>query len=103
MDGFHLAVIETLLSLEGKGDLQEPRDFVLGQVGALPPFTRLGVEVAAVFLAIFTLVTSGGWFPRMAPERRQAVVRQWDGLGLLPARLYLRLMRSLTLFAAFDR
>jgi len=99
---FHLAVIKTLLSFEAVGDTDETATFVLGQVGALPVVTRIGVELAAVFLAGLTLVTRGAWFPRLSAERREATVRQWDNLGLLPSRLYLRLMRSLTLFAAFD-
>jgi hypothetical protein len=99
---FHLSVIETLLSLEGTGHGDEPATFVLGQVEALPVLTRTGVQLAALFLAGLTVLTRGAWFPRLSLDRRQATVRRWDSLGLPPARLYLRLMRSLTLFAAFD-
>lgn len=102
MRAFHLAVIETLLSFEGPRRGDEPATFVLGQIHALPALTRTGVQLAAVFLAGLTLITTGTWFPRLSLERRQATVRRWEALGLLPARLYLRLIRSLSLFAAFD-
>jgi hypothetical protein len=100
--GFHLAVIDTLMRAEGADAATEPVDFVLGQVSALAPFMRVGVEAAAVFLAAYTFVTTGRSFPSMTAERRATTVRRWETLGLPPARLYLRLIRSLTLFAAFD-
>jgi hypothetical protein len=100
---FHGAVVDTLLQAEGVSDRDEPVAFVLGQIDALPVYTRLGVQVAAVMLASMTIATSGRSFARLPAGRRHEVVNRWDRLGLLPARLYMRLVRSLTLFAAFDR
>ena len=103
MQRFHRAVVDTLLHAEGVSDRDEPVAFVLGQIAALPVYTRLGVQLAGVMLALLTIATSGRSFSRLSDVARADAIRRWERLGVLPARLYMRLVRSLTLFAAFDR
>jgi len=95
---FHQAVAETLIALDVP-DASEARradaiEFVLGQIAALPLHTATGVRAAAL-----TLMPG---FERRDAAGRIAAIHKWERSKLPSTRLYLRLLRSLVLFAAYD-
>ena len=104
------AVIDTLLQTEalpqplGATAPESRADviaFVDGQLGVLPPLPRAGVVVVEWLLAVGTAATRGP-LARLGLDRRRDVISSWERLPFRPAQLYVRLVRSLVLFAAAD-
>ena len=103
--GFHRAVAATLVEVDvrpSSGGADDVVDFVAGQLGALPLHLAAGVTAASVLLAMITVVTRGRSFAALAVPARARLVEQWSSSPLPPARLYVRLVRSLVVYAAHE-
>jgi hypothetical protein len=105
LSGFHHAAIDALIALDAPAltdtQRQEVRAFAAAQLAGLPAHIALGVNVAGLLLAVGAL-TRGSAFGRMTPSAQANVVAGWERSRLPSTRLYLRLVRSLVLFGAYD-
>ncbi len=70
-------------------------DFVLQQVGSLPRPARLGVDVIGGAVRVALGVRR--W------SSRTGLIARCEAAPLPPVRLYARLIRSLTVFALYER
>ena len=104
---FRRAVVATVLSdaaAPEAGDVEDDvQRFVADGIGAMPPHLRLGVRALEVLLAAATVLRSRHDLARLGPDERLAQVRSWETSRLGPANQYVRLIRSLVLFAAHER
>jgi hypothetical protein len=66
----------------------EVHEFVGLQFAAMPPQVRAGVDVTLVVL--------------LATSRGRVAISRWEASRLVPARQYVRLLRSLVLLAVYD-
>jgi len=107
LHAFRRAVVATVLedaAAPATEDVAEDvQGFVADGVGAMPLHLRLGVFSLEVLLAMDTLARSGKPFPRLGSDQRLARVRSWETSRLGPANQFVRLIRSLVLFAAHER
>jgi hypothetical protein len=104
---FRRAVVATVLedaAAPAIGDVEtDVQRFVADGIGAMPPHLRLGVFAIEVLLAATTVLRSGRPFARLGPDERIAQVKRWETSRLGPANQFVRLIRSLVLFAAHER
>lgn len=104
---FQHGLVATLLEDSGaRVDPALERDvqsFVADGVRSMPTHLRLGVESVALLLRVDSLARNGKPFARLGPAARRAAVRTWDASRIDPVRQYIRLVRSLVLFAAYER
>jgi hypothetical protein len=107
LHAFRRAVVTTLLE-----DAATPRSdtvdedvqaFVAHGIAAMPPHLRLGVLGVEALLVAETLARTRTAFPRLGPTERLARIRAWETSALAPANQFVRLIRSLVLFAAHER
>jgi hypothetical protein len=96
--GFHRAVAETLATVDVPDASPRKRAemvaFAMSQLAGLPTHTAVGVTAAA------TLLAPG--FEGKELDDRVAAIERWGRSKLPSTQLYLRLMRSLVLFKAYD-
>ncbi len=102
---FHRAVAATLVDVDVRGSdaaRDDVVDFVAGQLGALPLHLAVGVTAASLLLAAGTVATRGRSLRALPLATRARVVEQWSTSSFAPARLYVRLVRSLVLYSAHE-
>lgn len=106
LPAFRRAVVATVLEDAGivvSDDVErDVQGFVSAGIGAMPPHLRLGVLGVEALLAGATLASNGKPFARLGPGQQLARVRSWEASRLGPANQFVRLIRSLVLFAAHE-
>lgn len=106
-DEFRSCLVATLL--EDAGVPVDPmlerdvRGFVDDGLSAMPSHLRAGVASVAAMLRLRSRARWGKPFERLGPTERRLAIRSWEGSRLVPVRQYMRLLRSLVLFAAYER
>lgn len=66
--------------------------FVIAQLDAMPAVLRIGVSAVGVLVGLDAVVRGVG----------PGVVGRWETCSLFPVRQYVRLLRSLVVFAAYE-
>ena len=103
---FRRAVVASVLddaAIEPGDTVEEDvQGFVADGIAAMSPHLRLGVFGVEVLLATETLLRTGKSFPRLGASQRLARIRAWEKSSLGPANQFVRLIRSLVLFAAHE-
>ena len=76
--------------------------WVENQMYAMPSHVKLGVAIVAVFITADALVRTGRASWQLGPEARQRLLARWAQSRLPPVAQYIRLERSLVLYAAHE-
>lgn len=104
---FERTVVQTLLEdagvKAGPAAEREVEEFVAEGLRRMPPHLRLGVGSIVRVLMLLSFARRGRSFGRLEPAERREALRSWGASPLDPVRQYVRLMRSLVLFAANER
>jgi hypothetical protein len=106
MDTFERSVVATILDASGvalAGVEEDVQRFVRDGVRAMPIHLRAGVRTLERFLGARALARHGRPFAALDTGQRASELRAWGRSRLDPVRQYVRLVRSLTLFAAYER
>jgi hypothetical protein len=73
------------------------------QMYSMPFHVKLGVAVVAVVVTLHSLLRTGRPPWRLPPSLRHHLLKCWSSSPLAPVAQYVRLERSLVLFASFER
>ena len=80
--------------------LADAATFVDQQVSAMPAHLRFGVEAGGVFLRTYARLRRRAAFNDLDNADRQRLVAEWLSSPLPPVGQYVRVLRSLALYAA---
>ena len=97
---FERRVVASLISSADPARRAAVEEFVDGSLRAMPEHLRAGVVAESIVLGAYARVRAGGRAP--GAVETAAVVRRFDGSRLAPVRQYVRLLRSLVLFAEHE-
>lgn len=102
---FRAAVVDALLAryqpAASPDVASSVRRFVSEQLGRAPVYVRAGVEVVEALLVASTLLR-GRRFVRLPAGDRVGMIERWEASRLPPVHAYLKLIRSLVLFCAYE-
>jgi hypothetical protein len=77
--------------------------FVLRQHARMPRHLGWGIHAATLLLSASGLLLGGSLYHRLAPERRERIVRSWKQALLQPFRDLIRFYESLVVMALYSR
>ena len=77
--------------------------FVDEGIRDMPTHLRAGVASVAGLMLLGSMARRARPFDRLSPSERRAAVHGWQQSRLAPVRQYMRLLRSLVLYAAYER
>src|SRR5207244_6887893 len=84
-------------------DLERVTGFVDGRIESMPAHLRLGVEAVEILLAFRATARTGRSPARLGEDALISLVGAWERSRLGPVRQYVRLVRSLAVFALYDQ
>jgi hypothetical protein len=103
---FHRAVAATLTEADvpalSSAQREELLDFVDGQLRALPAHLAFGVSSLASLLAAGVVAERRRPFAALPAAARLTIVERWARAAFAPARLYVRLLRSLVVYGGHE-
>jgi hypothetical protein len=76
--------------------------WVGNQLEAMPAHVRFGLAVVAVFVTLDAIVRTGRPQWRIGAQQRHLLLTRWAASPLVPVAQYIRLHRSLVLYAAHE-
>lgn len=79
------------------------QDFVVTQMAGLPGHVKMGVRATEAALATACLARNRQSFEQLDHARRTALVRSWETSPVPLLSQYVRLVRSLVLFSAYEQ
>jgi len=79
------------------------QDFVVTQMNGLPDHVKMGVRATEAVLAATCLARNRQSFGQLDNSRRAALVRTWETSAVPLPSQYVRLVRSLVLFSAYEQ
>jgi hypothetical protein len=98
-----LTVLESTFDEVDAALVRDVTAFVTKQTRALPPHLRLVALAVSPYLLLTARRRTGQWLWLQDRAGRQLTVESWRNSPLSPVRQYLRLLRSLALFSAYER
>jgi hypothetical protein len=79
------------------------QDFVITQMAGLPGHVQMGVRATEVVLAAACVARHRQPFERLDDSEQEALVRGWQTSAVPLPSQYVRLVRSLVLFSAYEQ